>query len=158
MLHDVNGSILGQLIDFSYTRHISINAENVEDILTAADYFEMLEIVKLCESFYLDRLAIPNALAYLTTAEKYALIDLKKAAQELVYHRFLELVEDESFLQLDVDSVEQYLRSNNIIVDSEEDVFGVIEEWIEFDRENRKSHFLMLMGTVRMTRISSEVC
>lgn len=106
----------------------------------------------------MDRLTVPNVLAYLSIAQIYELVSLQKAAQEFVHRHFLALVNDDSFHQLDVEAVAQYLQNDDIYAISEENVFGIIEKWINYDVENRKSHYLALLEMVRAARISSEVC
>lgn len=43
-LHNVEFSILKDLINYCYTTIIQINTENVQDLLLAADFFQVIDI------------------------------------------------------------------------------------------------------------------
>lgn len=49
------------------------------------------------------------------------------------------------------------LDDDNLMVESEHDVFNAVTKWTEADQENRREHYPRLMGTVRLSEIEHTV-
>lgn len=156
-LHDVSGRILGQLIHYCYTLDITIDQENVEAVLAAANFYGFVDIVAKCEVFCQKNLTAATALSYLALADKFSLVDLHAPAEYYVFRHFMKIVEDASFLHLAADDVSNLLQRNEITVRSEIDIFDAATKWIDADVNERKSHFPMLMEAVRLSNVDEKV-
>ena len=157
VLKDVSGTILNQLIHFCYTLQISIAEDNVEAILAAANFYGINKLVTMCCEFYQNHLEISNALAYLTMAHAYDLVDFREQTEKFVFRRFLEILEDASFIRLTAENLLELLKRNEIAVKSEEDIFNAAVKWIDEDQDGRKQHFPMLMDALRMSQLDEKV-
>lgn len=69
----------------------------------------------------------------------------------------MEVVNCEEFRQLDRQPLTDLLKSDNLNVDSEEDVFEALTDWVEFKLSGRKSLVPELIGMIRMNRLDQSV-
>lgn len=157
VLNGVAGIVLEHLIEFCYTQKIKINASNAIDILTAAHLFQFDEVVEICEKFFVDEIDATNALGLHVIADQYSLSILQEAARAFAYNEFLEIIENEEYLRLDVEKVVDFLQSDDIQVHSEEDVYNAIIKWIDGDRDARRLEYAVLMKYLRLSKIDNYV-
>lgn len=79
------------------------------------------------------------------------------ATNTFLHDHFLDVVEDAWFLNSDIAAVPEYLGSDEIKINTEEDVFQAIVRWIAVNTEDRKVHYEELLGTVRLPFITNAV-
>lgn len=156
-LGDVSGPILGDLIDFCYTHQILVDMSNVENYLAAANMFQIVDLVKICENTFSKALDVTNAFKIIAVADHYNLNSLRQAALIFTLEHFSIIVGNEAFYRLDVKRVAEYLGNDDIMVESEEDVFDAVIKWIEHDTEERLAHFGYLLKSVRFSKINTAV-
>lgn len=66
---------LGQVLEFIYTAKLSLSPQNLEDVLTVANFLQMQEIVNACSAY--QSVATPSV----------SLLALDFAVGELILHR-----------------------------------------------------------------------
>lgn len=113
-IHDVTGETLAQLIRYCYTLEIDINASNVEEILIFSHLFRLVDVVPMCESFLMNNLNSSNVVTSLAAAERYELIELGSVAREYIHRRFMNVIQQESFLDISVDQLANALNVINL--------------------------------------------
>ncbi|XP_077301674.1 kelch-like protein 7 [Arctopsyche grandis] len=78
----------------------------------------------------------------------------KKIAMDLTLENFLTLCKTSEFLRLPASTLAEILKSDNLNVSSEEDVFKSVKLWTDYDITNRKYKLLELLSSVRLTLLS----
>ena len=66
-------------------------------------------------------------------------------------------METEDFLNLDVTQVMEWVSSDDIIVNAEEDVFQGFVKWVSLDKSEREKDFPGLLHLIRLSSISHDV-
>lgn len=156
-LSEISGPALQQLIKYCYIQRITIDDSNVHEIYSAAHLLSFDDLVVECEHFYLRSLNATNALSALAVGDRFDRHALQLAARPFVPVDFLEAIENEEFRHLGVGILAGWLACDRIQIVSETAIFHAIEKWIEFDRNERKQHYAMLMKAMRMSKIEYEV-
>lgn len=68
------------------------------------------------------------------------------------------IVDCVEILQLEKGSLQQVLADDHLSVACEEDVFQALVRWVQFDEDNRKTHFAQLVrSVVRVKETKMEV-
>lgn len=80
-----------------------------------------------------------------------------KSLIQKFYKSFFKIIEDKRFLALELDLVDELLKSDDIHVISEEKVFEALKIWVEADLENRKRNFCSMLKHIRLVLLSPEV-
>lgn len=79
-------------------------------------------------------------------------------ARLLAFEHFLDVVSGNEFKYMEVELLSEFLSSNKVNVDSEEDVFRALVIWMEFDLLNRLPHVQRLIQTIRVGQLNRSVC
>ncbi|RMC04965.1 hypothetical protein DUI87_18145 [Hirundo rustica rustica] len=93
-------------INYTYTGTVPITEDNVENLLTAADQFNVMGIVSLCCQFLSSRLCFENCIGICRLTDYYYCPDLRAAACVYILHHFEEVSQvSEEFLHLSAEDL-----------------------------------------------------
>lgn len=156
-LENLYGDILLNIIEFCYTGKIEINEENVDGLVAAADMLHFVNLKKKCTEYYHDHLDITNCLGIIALSEQYGLDELQTTAYKLAFDYFVEVTAAAEFEHLPFDNLLKLISSDDVNVDTEEDVFNAVIKWIEFDLKGRQIYVRDLIKAVRVGHIRNSV-
>lgn len=97
-----------KVLDYVYTGDISLDDNNIFDILVMAAFFQISPLIEQCENLIIDQISNNNCCASISLAKTYALTKLLAAAKIHVHDNFprldfeedqLEMLEEEDLLQ-----------------------------------------------------------
>ncbi|XP_026464876.1 kelch-like protein 10 [Ctenocephalides felis] len=147
---DIDVELLSSILDFAYTGTCTINSENVEALLPAADQYEVLGVIQLCCNFLSKELRIDNCLGILRFAKHYFCRDLEYNSMHFALVNFKTVMhESPEYRHLQFQELSALLRDDELNVRTEEIVFEAIKTWTDYDRENRAQYVPELLTTVR---------
>jgi len=154
---EISAPILEGVLEFVYTGSVEINDEqNAKDLIIAADYL-LLECLKAFSVRFLEqRLTNSNCISTFYFAEKYKCAELVSNSREFVHDNFASVAGLDEFLNLEAKEVESWLSSDEICVAAEEDVFKIIQKWVEQNKNDRKVEFEKLFRHVRLVLVSRD--
>ncbi|KAK6009474.1 BTB And Kelch [Ostertagia ostertagi] len=92
-----------------------------------------------------------NCLGIRAFADTYACQELLRCADKYISHNFQDVVGSEEFLQLSVDRLIEVISCEDLHVQSEEQVFAAVLEWIKFDLAARKQFLPRVLEHVRLS-------
>lgn len=148
-LKDVNPEILSALVDFVYTGVIDISVQNVQEVLSVASLLQITEVMELCCSFLHKKLEPQNCLGIRNFAEAHGCQDLSNAIDRYAMKNFSEVAKSQEFLQHSCQNIEKLIRSSELCVNNEQEVFEAIVTWVKHDPEEREPMLPKLMKHVR---------
>ncbi|UYV78801.1 KLHL10 [Cordylochernes scorpioides] len=160
----VSSQMMNLIIDYAYTRDSSINWDNVQDLLPAADQFNVMGMVHLCCAFLSAEINPENCIGIRRFAHDYYCPELEKMAYkygipEIWYlmANFAEIAKlSEELLWLPLEEVVAMFSSEDLNVSNEEIVWEAICRWIDFAPEVRRKHMENLMHCVRLGLLESD--
>ena len=82
--------------------------------------------------------------------------ELVSNSREFVHDNFASIAELDECLNLEAKEVESWVSSDEICVAAEEDVFKIIEKWVEQNKSDRKVEFEKLLRHVRLVLVSRD--
>lgn len=158
VLEEIHGNELKALVDFCYTGIVSITAENVYVLLEAASRMEFRNIETKCAEFLHDKMDTTNCLTTWITLEPFLnLGGLADAARTITEQNFLDVIKDDDYLQLDEQHLLTLLKSDELNVWSEEQVFNALVKWVDYDVDSRASRASDLLSVIRLTQLKPKV-
>ena len=131
--------MLGVVVDFVYTGRARITRANVQDVLAACNFLEVLRLRELCEDFLVDALSPATCVGYWAFAEFYSLARLSRLARQAMLTDFAAVVREPEYLEMSAGDLAAYVADDALCVDSEDDVYRAVRAWIVHD-------FLARMG------------
>lgn len=149
-LHNITPLALCAIIGYCYTATITITQENVQELLPAADLLQLTWVCQLCCEFMQHQLDTSNCLGISAFADTYSCSELHKAAGSFAQQHYLEVLEGGEFLELGHVELAALLKSEDLNVQSEEQVFESVMKWVGHHVEARKQHLYTVLQHVRL--------
>ncbi|KAK5976444.1 Kelch protein 20, partial [Trichostrongylus colubriformis] len=149
-LNDIETPALHALVNFCYSGIIQITEHSVMSILHAANLLQLDKVKGLCCEFLKEELDVSNCLAIGALADMYACQELLCCAKEYSLNKFQQLVGTEEFTSLPFGQLLELISSEELRVESEEQVFQAVAKWVSFDPAERKQFLPQLLEQVRL--------
>ncbi|GCC23587.1 kelch-like protein 6 isoform X1 [Chiloscyllium punctatum] len=141
VIKGVDADTMQMLLEYTYTSKVSITRQNVQATLEAASLFQFLRMVDACASFLMDAVHPDNCVGILRLADTHSLDSLRRRVQSYIIQNFPQVLTHEEFLELPAEILSDILRSDELYVTDEEQVFETVMRWVRY-RESERCHQL----------------
>lgn len=137
VLENLDPDIMEAIVNYMYSAEIDINDNNVQDILTVANRFQIPSVFTVCVNYLQKRLTKKNCLAVYRLGLMLNCHRLAVAARDYIADRFETVSKDEDFLGLAPHELFAIIGADALNVEKEELVFETLMRWIRKDKEKR---------------------
>ncbi|XP_029805010.1 actin-binding protein IPP isoform X5 [Suricata suricatta] len=145
----IDAGIFQILLDFIYTGIVNIGVNNVQELIVAADMLQLTEVVNLCCEFLKGQIDPLNCIGIFQFSEQIACHDLLEFTENYIHVHFLEVHSGEEFLALTKDQLIKILRSEELSIEDEYQVFLAAMQWILKDLGKRRKHVVEVLEPIR---------
>ena len=97
-----------------------------------------------------------NCISTFYFAEKYDCEELLNESKSFIHANFASVADMNEFLSLEAKEVERWISSDEIVVETEADVFQIAKKWVEHNKSERKAAFEGLLRHVRLVFVSRD--
>lgn len=156
-LQEVSGEALQLLIQYCYTGAIELREDTVETLLATACLLQLSTIVNACCTFLARQLHPSNCLGFSLFAEQQGCTALLKIASAYTCQNFMQVWKNQEFFQLDSMQLSNLLKSDDLNVPNEQEVFHALMAWIQFEPESRKLYIPELLALIRLPLLQPSV-
>ena len=147
-LEETTASVMEDVLKYIYTGNVAITEERAHNLMETADYL-LLPSHKTITT-------IQSGVFNYYFAEKYQCIQLNEKSREVINSYFSVVMETEDFLNIDVKQVMEWVSSDDVTVNAEEEVFRGIVKWVPHKKSAREGHFPELLRQIRLTSVSHD--
>ncbi|XP_054471672.1 kelch-like protein 41a [Anoplopoma fimbria] len=137
VLENIDPNVMEAIVNYMYSAEIDINDDNVQDILAAANRFQIPSVFTVCVNYLQKRLSKKNCLAIYRLGLLLGSARLALAARDHIADWFETIVKDEVFLELAPPELFAIIGADALNVEKEEVVFETLMRWIRKDKEKR---------------------
>ena len=155
-LEETTASVMEDVLKYIYTGNVAIAEERAHNLMATADYLLLPSLKTMVGNFLKEITTIQNCVFNYYFAEKYQCIQLNEKSREVINSYFSVVMETEDFLNLDVKQVMEWMSSNDVTVNAEEEVFKGIVKWVSHKKSEREGHFPELLRQIRLTSVSHD--
>ena len=155
-LKQVDPTAVEELVCFVYSGVIEVRDDNVQTLLQAASLLQLTEVRDACCEYLQQQLHPSNCLGIQHFADIHSCTDLQRKAQIYSQRHFAQVCQFEEFLNLTCSQVLELVRSNELGVHREEDVYTAVIAWVKYRAEERKENLCGLLEQVRLLLLSSK--
>ena len=141
---------LDPLIYYAYSGDLKLTLENVHDVMCAATFLQIAKATKLCIAYLKEKMTFENAEDLLNIGEIFSIPELKEYYRNYILKNFLQFVETDMFLNLDAETLSDYLEDDALVTTSESILFHHCIRWYNHDKENREKEAFSVFEKVRM--------
>ena len=153
-LNTIDGKVLRALIDFIYAGSINIDAQNVVDLLSGADYLQLHEAKEFCFEFLRSHITVDNAVGILKTADLYRNESLKKEIQQYISINLDKVMQTNDFKQLSKEELVFCISRLDRKQVQEFSIFQAIVGWCSHDQKARERKFPELFKMIQLQKVS----
>ena len=151
--HDVD--VFETLLDYMYSGNITIDWNNVHELLKLSNYFLMSKVTAYCSDFLEHYLALDNCIAVRDLAQKYDLEALIDICNEFVTENINEIIEQPFMTEMSAKKLDSIIRDPMIgFTDCPvSQVLTFLISWVKKDIDKRSSelyHFLSFIEWHKM--------
>lgn len=154
-IHAIDPEILQELIQFIYSGKVKIGQENVQELMIAADMLQLKEVVSGCTDFLKKELHSSNCIGIFRFSEGHNCLELATAAVDYINSHFPRVSVEDEFYELPKDQLTRFLASEDLVVDTEFQVFQAAIRWILHDVTQRRQYVFEILTHVRLPLLST---
>ncbi|XP_030275694.1 kelch-like protein 10 [Sparus aurata] len=155
-IEGLSPDMMQAIIEFAYTGSLSVTVDNVQELLLAADQFNVMKIVRACCDYLEERLCPENCIGIWKFTNILPCFELQSKTFLFILDHFEEVVSTEEFEFLNVQELADILGRDDLNVKKENTVCEAIFQWITNRPEERKEHLLVLLSKVRLALMSQD--
>ncbi|XP_068751660.1 kelch-like protein 3 [Montipora capricornis] len=155
-LEEATEAVMEDVLKYVYTGNLLVTEERAHNLIATANYLLLPGIKTMAESFLKNIVTTENCMFNYYFAEKYQCLELKEKARQVINSNFTDVMETEDFLKLEAKQVLEWVSSDDIIVNAEDDVFKGIVRWVSHSKSEREGDFPELLHQIRLISISHD--
>jgi len=153
-LEEATASVMADVLQYIYTGNVSVTEENAHNLMATADYLLLLGLKTVVGRYLKEILTTENCVFNYYFADKYQCAAFKEETREMINSDFSAVIETDDFLSLDIKQVMEWVSSDDVTVNAEEEVFKGIVKRVSHNRSEREVEFPSLLRQVRLVSIS----
>ena len=100
------------------------------------------------------KITVSNSLKWFIISKLFILKKVSKTSLGIIERWFTTVADTEDFLELDFISLSAILNSSELLIDSELQVFNVINDWLNHESIERSKHAKNLLKKVRLSLLT----
>lgn len=154
VMRQIDSTALKLLVNFIYSGEIIVTAQNVKNLLPAANFLQLQEVKGACCDFLQSKLSPANCIDTNALADLYNCTKLFTTSELYIQHHFIEVINCDEFLSLSFEQVVKLISDDEVVVTSEEKVFECVIRWVKHELVSRQCKLPLLMEHVRLPLIS----
>ncbi|XP_066279906.1 kelch repeat and BTB domain-containing protein 8-like [Branchiostoma lanceolatum] len=161
-LQGVSEDAVDFLVRYVYTGQVELSETNVQELMSAANMFQMLDLFHACASYMQSKVDKTNCLGVYFFAQAIDHNDLMFAARDVLNINFTSVSRTEEFLQLSWQQVVDIVSSDKLNVKSEDQLCKAVLQWLHHHQwqhsaeENLDATTWNVLKNVRSELLSQE--
>lgn len=153
-IHGVNADVFGTILHFIYTGEVEVKEDNVQQLLPASKMLQVEDIEVMCCDFLKRELDSSNCVGIYLFSDAHSCSPLSKSALDFIHRNFVDVSKQDEFLQLTKTVLLQLLESEELKIESEEQVFEAAMRWALHDISRGREALGNILERIRLPLIS----
>ncbi|PFX28041.1 actin-binding protein IPP-like [Stylophora pistillata] len=153
-IHGIQADIFGVILEFIYTGKVEVSEDNVQQLLPASKMLQIEDIEIICCDFLKRELDSSNCVGIYTFSDAHSCLTLSKSALDFIHRNFVEVSKQDEFLQLTKTALLQMLESEDLKIESEEQVFEAAMRWVVHDLSRGREALGNILERIRLPLVS----
>lgn len=136
------------ILNYIFTAEVSLNPNNIQDVLLAADQLLMSDLKDMCCEYLNTCINSQNCIGILDFTSQLSCTWWHAKVCQYLDANFNEVSKQEEFLQLNAERVESLLSRTTIDIEQEDCILEILLRWFHYDAKQRKEDTLKLIKSV----------
>uniref|UniRef100_A0A2C9LUZ0 BTB domain-containing protein n=1 Tax=Biomphalaria glabrata TaxID=6526 RepID=A0A2C9LUZ0_BIOGL len=147
---------VNQIFNYIYTSSMELKDDLLEPILSAAIFMGISEVIEVINEILM-KPTMENLELYIKVKRRHGTYVSLATFPKLYQNHFLELISQDSFLNMTITEFEQILQDPDVLVTSELDTISGIASWVKYNACERSSYLSRLLRCVSFESISPKL-
>jgi len=113
-IKEMEASTLRLVLDYIYTGKVDLSVDSVQNVLSAANLFQMIHLRDGCASFMMHHITVDNCVGVYFFARAHECHELAESARQLVNAEFEAVSHELEFLSLPVDKLVDIISDDQV--------------------------------------------
>uniref|UniRef100_A0A2C9LE67 BTB domain-containing protein n=1 Tax=Biomphalaria glabrata TaxID=6526 RepID=A0A2C9LE67_BIOGL len=131
-VEDISSETFELILETLYTGHGVLTNDNVIDIWRAAHQLQITFLIRECENFVIKTLSFENYVDYFLNSRLLNSETVSQTVWSFILKNSNDFFRTHCFNELPLSDVLNVIRSQDLVVKSEDDVINAILRWVEF--------------------------
>ncbi|KAI8770724.1 kelch protein 40a isoform X2 [Biomphalaria glabrata] len=131
-VEDISSETFELILETLYTGHGVLTNDNVIDIWRAAHQLQITFLIRECENFVIKTLSFENYVDYFLNSRLLNSETVSQTVWSFILKNSNDFFRTHCFNELPLNDVLNVIRSQDLVVKSEDDVINAILRWVEF--------------------------
>ncbi|ELU01037.1 hypothetical protein CAPTEDRAFT_167175 [Capitella teleta] len=146
----VDATSMELVIKYMYSGEVKLQASTVQNLLSAANLFQLSDLKEGCAVFMGKKLDVDNCIGIHFFAQAHECGDLEFQAWDVITEHFEEVAQCIEFLDLSAEKFVEIIQYDDLQA-SEEDVYEAALAWLQHSPEERTSNVYDIFRHVRFS-------
>ena len=155
-LEEATESVMEDALKYLYTGNVTVVEERAHNLIATASFLLLPSLKTMAGNVLKETVSTENCVFNYYFADKYECVELKEKCREVINTNFSVVMETEDFLKLDQKQVMEWVSSDDVIVNAEEDIFKGIVKWVSHNMSGREENLPELLHQVRLPFVSHD--
>ena len=155
-IETVDGTTIKALIDFIYTGSITIDDQNVESLLSGAEYLKLNEVKQFCDEFMLEKSKLHDSFAHFKAATLNKEVEMKDDIREYVITHLEELSQTDEFKSLSKVEMLSFISNLEQSGVRKTSIYQAVITWVRHNEETRKTEFSELFRMINLNEVDKD--
>lgn len=151
-LTDFTSSAVFQIAKFLYTAELNLTLENIGEVYHCSSELGLETVFQYAREF-LSNYNVNCAIQFFSICKTHGITDLRDEILHFISSNFLEIMQLESFLHIQLQDLIQLLTCDHLYVPNELEIFFAVCAWVKYDMKRRLAFSNQLLQCVRFMLI-----
>ncbi|XP_055347726.1 kelch-like protein 12 [Paramacrobiotus metropolitanus] len=153
-LHNIPSNTLRKLVDYAYALPVLIDHDSIQPLLAAAIFLDFPHVATLCWDFLEKHMDVSSYLQVSSLAKMHNNARLAEKTRSLILRHFVKIAQSTEFLLVDAETIMELAASDDLRVESEDEVFEAVKRWFDYDHTGRHAQLSDVLQYIRVPFLS----
>lgn len=151
-INGVDAVSMNLILKFFYTGQAELQTDTVQNLLSAANLFQLSELKRGCADYMANKLDVDNCIGIHFFAQAHECESLEFHAWDVITENFDAVSSSSEFLELSWEHIIEVIKYDDIQA-TEEDVFEAAMKWLKHNSVERRDHVHAVFAHIRFSLI-----
>ena len=153
-LNHIKGELISLVLDYIYYGQITFDKSQLMDMLKAAHYLQIKELIDLCISSVSALLTPKTVLSWLELGQQLDLDELETHSMQFMIENFTDVLNEPAFVSFKIEGVTDFFSNLQGPTVNHDVMLNAAMRWVSHDTGSRTQHLEELMEKVKMEKCS----
>ena len=155
-LKELDDEAVKVLIDYMYTGNITLNQENVINILAAADFLQINDVCQFCFDYLKSIISVENWFTIFALPDMYKSNSVLAQLYQVCSDNFSAIAKSQDFMRLIIQDLISITQNLDRSIVNETSIYETIINWIRHDEANRKNELPSVFMLLDFDKLPSD--